>query len=92
MPTYIAKERGQIPANDVDPVRRPEAIGRRVVFRIVEAGETFEFSGKPGGWMELVDKNEKGAPRPKASGAREPNQRSATSNDSSGAPGDQGAP
>lgn len=65
MPTYIAKERGQIPVNDVQPVRRPEAEGRRVVFRIVEPGEKFEFNGKPGSWMEPVDKDEKGTPRPK---------------------------
>ncbi|MCE4544597.1 MULTISPECIES: hypothetical protein [unclassified Caballeronia] len=89
MPTYIAKERGQIPVNDVQPVRRPEAEGRRVVFRIVEPGEKFEFNGKPGSWMEPVDKDEKGTPRPKASGARATN---STSNDTSGGQDDPGAP
>lgn len=89
MAKYIAKERGQIPANDVQPVRRPEAEGRRVVFRIVEPGEVFEFNGKPGKWMEPVDKNEKGTPRPKVSGAPATN---STSNDTSGGQDDPGAP
>ncbi|WP_321814581.1 MULTISPECIES: hypothetical protein [unclassified Paraburkholderia] len=83
MPTYIAKERGQIPVDDAQPANRPEATGRRVVHRIVEAGEVFEFNGKPGRWMERVAKGEKGVPGPKPSGARET---STTTNE----PGEQG--
>lgn len=50
MAKYIALERGQIPAN-VTPVKRPELTGERRVMRMVEAGEVFDFNGKPGRWM-----------------------------------------
>ncbi|QXX78451.1 hypothetical protein HC956_05085 [Alcaligenes faecalis] len=54
MARYIAKQRGQIPADAYKPVKRADSSPNRRVMRIVEAGEEFEFHGKPGKWMELV--------------------------------------
>lgn len=54
MARYIAKQRGQIPADGTKPVKRADSSSGRPVMRIVEAGEEFEFHGKPGKWMEPV--------------------------------------
>lgn len=54
MARYIAKERGQIPADEVRPSKRADASPNRKVMRIVEKGEEFTFYGKPGSWMEPV--------------------------------------
>lgn len=54
MARYIAKERGQIPADEVRPSKRADASPNRKVMRIVEKGEEFTFFGKPGSWMEPV--------------------------------------
>lgn len=54
MARYRAKERGQIPAAEVQPTKRADASPSRKVMRIVEKGEEFDFYGKPGSWMEPV--------------------------------------
>lgn len=54
MARYIAKERGQIPADEVRPTKRADSSPNRKVMRIVEKGEEFDFYGKPGKWMEPV--------------------------------------
>lgn len=77
---YIAVERGQIPV-DVPPVKRPEMTGRRQVMRMIEAGEVFDYDGKPGRWMKPYD-----GPEPdqgNAGGRRSPRKSSATAPESS---------
>lgn len=54
MAEYIAKERGQIPADEVRPTKRADASPGRKVKRIVEKGERFTYYGKPGKWMQPV--------------------------------------
>jgi len=54
MARYRAKERGQIPADEVRPSKRADASPNRKVMRIVEKGEEFDFYGTPGSWMEPV--------------------------------------
>lgn len=86
---YIAVERGQIPV-DVSPVKRPEMTGRRQVMRMVEAGEVFEFDGKPGRWMQPYD-----GPEPdqgNARGRRGSRKSSATAPESSQTATEQDAP
>ncbi|SDV49193.1 hypothetical protein [Chitinasiproducens palmae] len=90
MPKYRALERGQIAVEDATPVKRQDATGRRVVHRIVEPGEIFDFNGEPGTWMERVKGDEKGQRPPKASGATAP--KDSTSSDSSGEQDGSGAP
>lgn len=58
MARYIAKERGQIPVDGAIPVKRIDSSPSRRVMRIVEAGEEFEFHGKPGKWMQRIDGSE----------------------------------
>jgi hypothetical protein len=53
MALYRALRRGQIHL-DVAPTKRGDSLGDRRVVKIVEEGEVFEFSGKPGKWMEPV--------------------------------------
>lgn len=67
MARYIAKERGQIPAAEVQPTKRADSSPNRKVMRIVEKGEEFDYYGKPGKWMEPVK-----AHQPKADSGKPP--------------------
>ncbi|RIJ00284.1 hypothetical protein DXK93_27375 [Achromobacter sp. K91] len=60
MPIYRALQRGQIPAIDVAAVKRADQPDGRQVMRMIEAGEIFEYGGKPGKWMELVTEGNDG--------------------------------
>lgn len=54
MALYRALRRGQIHV-DVAPVKRGDSMGDRRVVKIVEEGEIFEHSGKPGSWMQPLE-------------------------------------
>ncbi|WP_067753089.1 hypothetical protein [Orrella dioscoreae] len=71
MAQYIAKERGQIPADDVQPSKRADSSPGRKVTRIVEKGEVFNFHGKPGKWMEPVKGGQTGKGGPGESTGRQ---------------------
>lgn len=68
MAKYRALRRGQIFADGITPARRGDVPDNRRVVRVVEPGEVFDFNGKPGSWMERVDKSEKGEAEKEASG------------------------
>lgn len=79
MARYRAKERGQIPADEIQPSKRADASPHRRVMRIVEKGEEFEFFGTPGSWMEPIkggSTTEQGGSG--KSGARQPGRGSTT--------------
>lgn len=54
MALYRALRRGQIHL-DVAPTKRGDSMGDRRVVKIVEEGEVFDYSGKPGSWMKPID-------------------------------------
>lgn len=59
MGLYRALQRGQIHVDEVQPAKRGDsALGERRVVKIVEEGEIFNYSGKPGKWMVPVDDDE----------------------------------
>lgn len=74
MARYIAKQRGQIPADAYKPVKRADSSPNRRVMRIVEAGEEFEFHGKPGKWMELVSNKKESTAKSKGDQGNETSQ------------------
>ena len=55
MALYRALRRGQIHLDQVAPTKRGDSLGDRRVVKIVEEGEIFEYSGKPGSWMKPMD-------------------------------------
>lgn len=55
MALYRALRRGQIHLDQVAPAKRGDSLGDRRVVKIVEEGEIFEYSGKPGSWMKPLD-------------------------------------
>lgn len=71
MARYRALRRGQIFADQVTPSKRADVPDDRRVVRVVEPDEEFDFNGKPGSWMERVDKSEKGESPKEASGSGE---------------------
>jgi len=85
MARYIAKERGQIPADDVQPTKRADSSPSRKVMRIVEKGEEFDFYGKPGKWMQPIDgRRAKPAPEPGKSVGRQVKQTQSGQTDQAG--------
>lgn len=92
MALYRALRRGQIHL-DVAPTKRGDSLGERRVVKIVEEGEVFEFSGKPGKWMvpvkddddeDLSSDDAPGSSQGESGGRRG---KKSTSTDSSGEPG-----
>ena len=55
MALYRALRRGQIHLDEVAPTKRGDSMGERRVVKVVEEGEVFEYRGKPGKWMQLLD-------------------------------------
>ncbi|MFK0377841.1 hypothetical protein [Pandoraea sp. NPDC090278] len=93
MGLYRALQRGQIHVDEVQPTKRGDsALGERRVVKIVEEGEIFNYSGKPGKWMVPVDDDETSTEIPGSPGTAqgESGGRRVKKSTSTDTPGDQG--
>lgn len=61
MALYRALRRGQIHLDEVQPTKRGDSMGERRVVKVVEEGEIFAYSGKPGSWMQPIDESDEPA-------------------------------
>lgn len=61
MALYRALRRGQIHLDEVQPTKRGDSLGDRRVVKVIEEGEMFSYSGKPGSWMQPIDESDEPA-------------------------------